>query len=292
VIGEVLAICTALCWATSPVIYRKTLVGVDLIVANLVRAVPATILLVTFFSGSGGLERVLALDLRNLSLIVASVVTGQVLGDLLLFKSIMEIGASRSSAIFSTHPLFSILLAFLLLNETPSWIILLGGFAIVAGLWLINLSMAGGPKAWSPKSSLSMLKALLGAGLWGLTTLILKIVVRDVSPLDTITLRMIVLSLILLLTIVVSGRLVRLKGLKKTDFCMLGLAGVVALALGNLLLYTALRLIGLSVAAPLSSVAPLFTTLFAVVFLKERVSGGQLIGMTAIFVGTLILMIF
>jgi len=292
VIGEVLAICTALCWATSPVIYRKTLVGVDLVVANLARAVPATMLLVMVFLGSGGLARVLTLDLRNLLLIIASVVTGQVLGDLLLFRSIIEIGASRSSAIFSTHPLFSMLLAFLLLNETPSWIILLGGFAIVAGLWLINLSMAGGPKAWSTKSSLSMLKALLGAGLWGSTTLILKIVVRDVSPLDTITLRMIVLSVILLLMIAMSGRMVRLKRLKKTDVYMLGLAGVVALALGNFLLYTALKLVGLSVAAPLSSVAPLFTTLFAVVFLKERVSGGQLIGMMSIFIGTLILMIF
>jgi len=86
-IGEILAIGTAICWATSPIIYRKVLVGSDLVVANLVRAVPATMVLTIFFYASGGFVTVRSLDPMNLLLIIVSVVTGQVLGDLLYFRT-------------------------------------------------------------------------------------------------------------------------------------------------------------------------------------------------------------
>jgi transporter family protein len=291
-IGEALAICTALCWATSPIIYRKALVGADLVVANLVRAIPATILATMFFLGFGGFETVLTLDLQSLVLIIVSVLTGQVLGDLLLFRSILEMGASRSCAIFSTHPLFSMLFAFLILNETLSWNTLFGGFAVVGGLWLINLSMPGQLGRDSSRSRIHILKPLFGASLWGVSTFVLKIVLRTRGPLETITLRMIILSGLLLLTVMMSDRIVPLKLLKRKDIYMLGSAGVIALALGNFLFYVALRLIQLSVAAPLSSISPLFSTLFAVMFLKEKVSGGQVLGIVSIFIGTLVLTVF
>ena len=290
-IGELFAIGTALCWGTSPILYRRALVGIDPVIANLVRTIPATILLAIIFFGSGGFAELLSVDLRTLLLIAASVVAGQLFGDLLLFESIMEMGASRSSAIFSIHPIFSMMFAFLLLNEMPTWNVLFGAFAIVMGLWLISLSMADVTRANLGRSRISMLKALVGASLWGASTFVLKIVVQTVTPLETITLRMLLLSVIL--STVVAGRgIVQLKPLSRRVVCMLAVAGVIALVLGNFLLYSSLKLIMLSVVAPLASVSPLFSTLFAVVFLKEKISMGQLLGVASIFFGILVLTIF
>jgi transporter family protein len=292
VIGETLAIAAAICWAASPIIYRKVLVGFDLVVANLVRAVPATILLVVFFFASGGFVTVLSLDLPNLFLIIVSVLTGQVLGDLIYFRSIVDLGASKSCAIFSTHPLFAMLFAFLLLNEPLAWNVLVGAFAIVGGLWMINLSIPGQSGRDSSKPRIRILKPIFGASLWGVSTFVLKIVLQTRGSLETVTLRMIMLSTLLLLTVIMSGRVATLKLLKGRDVYMLGSAGVIALALGNFLLYAALSLTQLSIAAPLSSISPLFTTLFAVAFLKEKLSSGQVLGIVSIFLGSLLLTIF
>jgi drug/metabolite transporter (DMT)-like permease len=292
VIGETLAIAAAICWAASPIIYRKVLIGSDLVVANLVRAVPATILLVVFFLASGGFVTVLSLDLPNLLLIIVSVFTGQVVGDLLYFRSIVDLGASKSCAIFSTHPLFAMLFAFLLLNEPLAWNVLVGAFAIVGGLWLINLSIPGQSGGDSSKQRIRILKPIFGASLWGVSTFVLKIVLQTRGSLETVTLRMIMLSTLLLLTVIMSGKVATLKLLKGKDVYMLGSAGVIALALGNFLLYAALSLTQLSIAAPLSSISPLFTTLFAVAFLKEKLSSGQVLGIVSIFLGSLLLTVF
>ena len=291
-IGEIFAIGTAICWATSPIIYRKVLVGSDLVVANLVRAVPATMVLTIFFYASGGFVMVLSLDPMNLLLIIVSVVTGQVLGDLLYFRSIVELGASKSCAIFSTHPLFAMLFAFLLLNEPLVWNVLVGGFAIVGGLWFINLTIPGHSQEGSSKPRIRILKPIFGASLWGISTFVLKIVLQTRSSLETVTLRMILLSTILLFTVIMSGKVPALKALKGKDVYMLGSAGIIALALGNFLLYAALSLTQLSIAAPLSSISPLFTALFSVTFLNEKLSSGQVLGIVSIFIGSFFLTVF
>jgi uncharacterized membrane protein len=154
------------------------------------------------------------------------------------------------------------------------------------------LTIPGQSQEGSNKPRIRILKPIFGASLWGISTLVLKIVLQTRSSLETVTLRMILLSTILLFTVIMSGKVLALKALKGKDVYMLGSAGIIALALGNFLLYAALSLTQLSIAAPLSSISPLFTALFSVTFLNEKLSSGQVLGIVSIFIGSFFLTVF
>ena len=53
------------------------------------------------------------------------------------FAAIGRIGAARASPLFSSSPLWSLILAVAFLGERPNWVIITGTFIIVAGILVI-----------------------------------------------------------------------------------------------------------------------------------------------------------
>lgn len=61
-----------------------------------------------------------------------------VLGRFFLYQGIERIGASRSSPIVGSSPLFAMVLAVIFLGESPTPAIIAGALTVVAGLYLIT----------------------------------------------------------------------------------------------------------------------------------------------------------
>ncbi|HSB60285.1 MAG TPA: EamA family transporter [Vicinamibacteria bacterium] len=59
------------------------------------------------------------------------------LGRLLLFVGVDRVGVARSSTLLASSPLFAIGLAALVLGERPTWLLLVGAAAVVAGATLL-----------------------------------------------------------------------------------------------------------------------------------------------------------
>jgi len=79
--------------------------------------------------------------------------------------------------------------------------------------------------------------------------------------------------------------------LKRRTWVILALGGIVALGLGWVLLAVSLLYIPASYAVPISSVSPLFATLFGAFLLKERVTTRIFVGSVFIVLGTFVLFI-
>ncbi|MPZ24701.1 MAG: EamA family transporter [Dehalococcoidia bacterium] len=93
-----------------------------------------------------------------------------VVGRALYFGSIRAIGASRSSIAIGAVPFFSVLFAVLLLDETMSVAIALGGFLVLLGPLLISQGRASGNAAFPISPAQLRTGVLLGLGtsvLWG-----------------------------------------------------------------------------------------------------------------------------
>lgn len=63
---------------------------------------------------------------------------GTALGFSLYYRAIRTIGAARSGVFINLVPLFSILLAWLLLDETLKWSVMVGGIILLCGVYLTN----------------------------------------------------------------------------------------------------------------------------------------------------------
>jgi len=77
--------------------------------------------------------------------------------------------------------------------------------------------------------------------------------------------------------------------LKRRTWIILALGGIVALGLGWVLLAVSLLDIPASYAVPISSVSPLFATLFGAFLLKERVTARIFVGSVSIVLGMSVL---
>ncbi|HXF56545.1 MAG TPA: EamA family transporter [Actinomycetota bacterium] len=138
---------------------RRTLRGVDVFRSTFVQLLLATAVLAAVAASTenlGLLGRASAWALLNFAL--AGVVHFLV-GWTLLATSQQRIGASRTSPLVATTPLFGALLAFVTLGESPSGVALAGMSLMVAGVYTVGGERAAGRSSPAP--------AVAGAALAG-----------------------------------------------------------------------------------------------------------------------------
>lgn len=131
--------------------------------------------------------------------------------------------------------------------------------------------------------------ALICAFLWALSSALLK---SQADKMRTVTLGALrtVPAIVLYWGIVlVSGRLPEMAALPARTWVFLSSSALVGLIVGDLLYYASMKRIGLARAMPLSAIYPLFTMLFALLFLDEPVGWGTAVGAMLIVVGSYLL---
>jgi len=127
--------------------------------------------------------------------------------------------------------------------------------------------------------------ALAAAFCWTISPVLYKVALSDAKPISANISRSISTTIFLLACLGVSGKLWNLATLPTDSLLLAGLSGIIGLCLGDTMYMLSLKLIGVSRTVPISSVYPLFTMLFAAIFLGERVTLFLLLGTVIIIVG-------
>ena len=126
----------------------------------------------------------------------------------------------------------------------------------------------------------------LGAALcWTLSAVLYKTALSDAKPVSANIARCVSTSLFLIICLVVTGKLQSLTNLSTYQMFLAALSGAVGLCLGDTMYMISLSLIGVSRAVPVTCTYPLFTMLYAAVFLNEQITIFLLFGALLIVVG-------
>jgi DME family drug/metabolite transporter len=132
-------------------------------------------------------------------------------------------------------------------------------------------------------------KALCAAFIWGITGVILAYLTRRIGTLSINAIRAVCGSLFLLVVVAVVAAS-QLRDMSTREALSMAGSGILAFGVGDSFYLLSLRRLGASIAVPIAeSVYPLFTFLFAWLWLDETFSAGLLIGSGLIVTGIILL---
>lgn len=281
-IGLVSAILAAAAIAWSVVLVRRSLEESSILRAALAVAVIGNVVVWPFalmFASS------LVVDSSSLILFCVSGVLAPGVARLLFYRSMNTLGVTVTSAIFSTSPLYSSILALFVLNEVMSVWDWIGMALIVVGIVYFQRGSEGS-KTEKRASVKGLVLALLAASVVALSQVILKygLNVANEPVLGAAVGYMSSLLFYLLLTpFLGSGKP---NVLFKNDLRLFWKAGLV-FAIGWLLNFYSLSVERASVVASLIQIQPLFVAGFAYLYIRqlERIRAGLLVSVVIVVLG-------
>jgi DME family drug/metabolite transporter len=295
-IGELAALAAAIGWAFSSVAYRKALSNASPFQANAIRSISAGALLFVIGAVFGKTGNLVDLPLSVALAAGLSGIISLVLADTLYMFSLKHLGVSRAVPIASTYPLFNILIAVTLKGEEITPFIIIGAVSIISGIWLISRQENNAVTNSHTKTMTKGLIASLSAAvMWaaGMTLMNDAVTNVETSTLDDAfainLIRVLAASILLLATSPFADRQFKLLKAPKKIWLILAVSGLVSLGLAWFLLAFSFLHIKGSVAVPISSTTPLFSTIAGIVFLKEPITKQITLGSIIIVLGTFLL---
>jgi len=288
-LGEILTIVAALCWALGASLYKKSLLNVRPVTLNLFRSFPATIyaFLVLYLLG----KWTLLSELTVVSLTYIGIASLLVLavGDILYFSGLKFVGVAKTVPIAYSYSIFVAVISIIFLGESLTAPILLGTVAVISGVWLVA-GRAENKVGKKENSKLGILAALGTSLCWACGVSIFKIILVNTDPFVLASVRMLFLLPVLgVFTILPFGKKSSSKNLTRFNILTMFLSGLMAIGVGDTLYLVGLEITKANVAAPLASTTPLFAAIIAILFLKEEVSKRVLVGTFFVTAGIMLL---
>ena len=276
--GELVGLACAFIWAFNGLILRHQLQQVPPMMVNAVRCGVAGLCFIALLLAAGPplalFGRVPAIEW---ALLLGSVSIGLVVGDTLYLHAIKQIGAARTLALVGIHPLATLFFEWLLLDRSIGWILLAGCCLVVAGV--VMLAEFGSARPQKQQSlGLGAGLALLGALLWGLSTVMLDPAMRHLEPVQANSVRLPFVALVLLSVQRFAGAGPGLSRMRGRSLAVVAFTGVLGMGLGSWMYLTALNLIGPTKTATLSSAAPVFGLVLSLFIGQERLQPRLVLG--------------
>jgi len=129
--------------------------------------------------------------------------------------------------------------------------------------------------------------ALASAVIWALAVILFRRSGESVAPLALNLFRVVISSLLFVTTLLLLGRPL-LPDLPASDYLLLAISGIIAIAISDTLFHMGLNRVGAGINAVVDTLYAPFTTMFAFLMLQERLGGMQFIGMGLIIGGVLV----
>jgi len=296
-IGELAALGAAVSWAIAPIMYRKALANTSPVSANIVRCVTnAAIMMILLFTlGMGG-----ALASLPLWVIIVTIFSGLIglgLGDTLYMTGLKSIGVSRAVPLASTYPLFGLVWAVLLLGEPLSLLAVVGAVVILLGIWLLSRRKdEETSKAKGKTLMIGVIFSLMTAVIWSVSITLMNVVVSNgITGLPEnyaiTTIRITSIALFLGVTAPFIDKSRGFMKIRRNGIALLCVGGLVANALGWLLMNYSFLSLPVAQAIPISSTSPLFATLAGYLLFQEKTTRWSVSGAIAIIVGIVLIFI-
>ncbi len=290
--GELAALGTAFCWATSALFFEAAGRKVGSLAVNLIRLVIGLIMLSLFTWAVRGILIPLDFPARSWFWLTISGLIGFSIGDLCLFQAHVEIGSRTSMLIMSMVPVFTSIIGWQLMDEILAPVEILGIFITILGIAVVVLERdRGGVKSRSKHSPTGVLLGLGGAVGQAVGLVLSKYGMRDYSPFAATQIRIIAgiagFSLIFTLTRRWRGVITTLgKGRAMFPISMGAMLGPF---IGVSLSLMAIQYIPTGVASTFMATVPVIIIPFAVVFMRERVTLREIAGAIVTVAGVAIL---
>lgn len=279
------ALITAILWGLSPVIGKKGLErGGTSIQAAMTIIVTTSVLAWVALLLTHGTASFNGLTLAEAGIFLFGGIVGTTLGRLAYYAGVRRVGASVSVGVMNTRPVFSIVMAIGFLNETVTPIVGVGVLFLTSGVLILSLSKGGDIRGWSIHELAFPIAAAIAFGA-GNVIRRFGFVVTPASILEGVTLNETAAIFTLGLYLLVF-RHDQIKEANVEAIRYFVLAGVIS-GLGLISFFQAISIGRVSIVDPLSSMAPLFGTVFAYLLLRdvERVTSGVMVGALLIVIG-------
>jgi DME family drug/metabolite transporter len=272
-------------------LYKKASQDIPTLTFNLLRSTSVAIysFLILFLLGSW--NSFFKIDIITIAIMGISSILVLAAGDSLYFIGLKTIGVTKTVPITYSYSILVIFLSVLILEENITSHIILGTIAIILGVWLVANKALDQPH--SSNSSIIGVLASLGTTLcWGFGVVLFKIILNNNDPFVLTAGRMVFLipTLTVLSTISHIRKPSRKKWTKKQLILAL-LSGLIALGIGDTLLYLGLYSTNINIVTPLTSTTPIFSAMIAILFLGENISKKIILGTILVTVGTMLLFI-
>lgn len=278
-IGEALAILSALMQAISTVLSAKALKNVDPIWSNVIKSFASAVVMFPIIVARGILFGRVNVRADALFFVILAAIVGFGFGDTFLFKSIVLIGVSRAYTISFTSPLFTIILAMIFLNETFLPRYLVGAIFIVISLAIVSLELEEeGQKNINLRGVIAAIAAAL---CWAMGTILVTLGLRNIDVLLANAIRFPILALFLF--IISEPR--KKRRVSGRDFMLLSISGVIGMVFGGIVFLLSIQLIGASRASPLNASSPVLASIISKAFLKEKVTFRLILSSIFIIIG-------
>jgi len=264
--GEALAILSALMQAISTVLSAEALKNVDPIWSNVIKSLASAAVMLPIVAATGVLFGCINVRADSLFFVILAAIVGFGFGDTFLFKSIVLIGVSRAYTISFTSPLFTMVLAIIFLNETFLLKYLIGTTFIVISLVIVSLELEGGGQ--KDASLRGIIAAVAAALCWAVGTVLAALGLRGIDVLLANAIRFPILALFLLLI----SKPREKRRVARRDLMLLSASGVTGMVFGGITFLLSIQLIGASRASPLNASSPVLTSIISKAFLKEKVT--------------------
>lgn len=136
--GAALFVTGAFCWGIYLLIGRPAIARFGAVTATLYATATGTLMLIPFSLAEQGWGDLSKASWDGWAPILYLGVFGTVLAFVLFYEGVKRIGPARAAAFAMLVPIFGVLSSVVLLGEEVGVNLLLGGAAIIAGLWLIQ----------------------------------------------------------------------------------------------------------------------------------------------------------
>ena len=273
----------ALCWAANSIAIRSLPTRLNPFAVGAARAAIGMVLLFLVVLLGGRFTQYRLLTSTQLGYLVASILAGGVIGDVLNISSLRALGVSRAFPLINSYPLMTVLASVALLGERLEWSAIVGALLALGGVYLVVRRPA--PRAReglrTPPASgdgLGALMALATAVCYAAEGTLVSLGAGGVSPLVANSVRAPVVACVSSALAASTGAASQLRGFQWRTVGLLALSALLGWVLAGSLWITSIQLIGPGRAAIVGSTSPLFAVPFSMLFLGERPGRGVLAG--------------
>lgn len=282
-ISPALAVLAALLFGLSVVLIRKVLHEINFITVTLVITIIGSTIIIPVALLTSPLGSVNA---QGIGFFLVAGFLHPGLARLLYFKGMEKVGASINASIFASYPMFSAIIASILLQEELTYVKLIGVLCVVLGSVMVQRAMhTNGPRVRG--GARGLVYPFLAALTVGLAYVIKKLGLNVYDAPMVGTAMAYVSSLIFYALVIPSApNLRKLAALNKRSFGLLLMPGILICA-GHMSSFYAVRYGDVSLVTPLIQTEPLFIFLLVRYYLKglEPISPKLVIGAIAIILG-------
>lgn len=292
--GELTALASALVWTVTNIVLRGQSAKFGAVAVNAWRTLFAALCFAVIFIFTRDITHLTSIPLTALAALLGAVVLGMVIGDALQFTAMLRIGVARAMPVSSSFPLFTMLVAAVILGEPITPRAIGGAVLVIAGVIIVALPRRGTVEEASEQHAAASRYYWVGVGMaltaaicWSFSTTLIRIGVRDI---DVITANTIRLPFSATVSFLIGARqgTISPRRFDTRSWLVLLFAGLVGSAAGGYLYLTAVSLAGAGKTAVITGASPIFGMVAAILFLGERPGPRGFAGALLAFVGIIL----